>query len=96
MVTVLVDTDKVVTKVDIARMAGTHRTAVFNWIERFPDFPKPIYRFGQVDIFDKKEVETWLADREATKLNFAQRKIRRLEAELEKLKREREDGSQSD
>lgn len=51
-----------VTAADIARIAQVSRTTVSNWRRRHEDFPAPIGGTGNRAVFDRAEVEKWLAD----------------------------------
>lgn len=46
---------------EIAALASTSRSAVSNWVSRDPSFPKPLADLACGQIWDKKEIEVWLA-----------------------------------
>lgn len=50
------------TAADIARLAGVGRAAVSNWRRRYPGFPKPVGGTAQRPVFDREQVEDWLAE----------------------------------
>ncbi|MFB8766132.1 N-6 DNA methylase [Nocardiopsis alba] len=50
-----------VTAADIARIARVSRTTVSNWRRRHEDFPQPVGGSGNRPLFDRAEVERWLA-----------------------------------
>lgn len=52
---------RLVTSVEIARLAGVGRAAVSNWRRRYPDFPKPAGGPDNSPTFSLEEVERWLA-----------------------------------
>lgn len=56
-----------VTRSDIARLAGVNRPAVTNWARRHEDFPQPVDSVrtgtGAADTFRASEVAEWLATR---------------------------------
>lgn len=82
----LIDTDKVISKVEIAELEGVIPSAVSNWIRRFDDFPKPIVTLRIGDLYDRDEVLGWLNDRNAARTERAEKEIARLEARLARLK----------
>ncbi|MZE81199.1 N-6 DNA methylase [Streptomyces xinghaiensis] len=55
----------VVTRADIARLAGVKRPAVANWERRHQDFPAPVPSSGHsgTDVFRADEVAAWLGRR---------------------------------
>lgn len=55
----------VVTRADIARLAGVKRPAVTNWERRHQDFPAPVPSSGHsgTDVFRADEVAAWLGRR---------------------------------
>jgi type I restriction enzyme M protein len=63
--------DVLVTRSDIARLAGVRRPAVSNWERRHPDFPRPVTAGAgsdeaagaEVERFRADEVSSWLAGR---------------------------------
>lgn len=50
-----------VTAADVARIARVSRTTVSNWRRRHDDFPQPIGGSGNRPLFDRAEVDRWLA-----------------------------------
>ena len=46
---------------EIAALASASRSAVSNWVSRDPSFPKPLADLACGQIWDKKEIEVWLA-----------------------------------
>lgn len=66
---------------DIARMVGVSGAAVSNWKTRYskarpdenpngvPRFPHPVVRTGAGPLYDKAEIETWLAIRSSYSTN---------------------------
>lgn len=84
----LIDTDKVVSKIEIAEMAGVIPSAVSNWTVRHHSFPQPIVTLRIGALYDRVEVEAWLLDRGIKAEQTKAAQIARLEARLEKLKRE--------
>ncbi|WP_160050511.1 N-6 DNA methylase [Nocardiopsis sp. FR4] len=50
-----------VTAADIARIAQVSRTTVSNWRRRHEDFPRPVGGAGNRALFDRTQVEAWLA-----------------------------------
>lgn len=50
-----------VTAADIARIARVSRTTVSNWRRRHGDFPPPVGGAGNRALFDRAQVEEWLA-----------------------------------
>ena len=53
------DGGRLVTRTEIAALAGVKRPAVTNWARRNADFPKPV-RSGELDYFRLPEVLDWL------------------------------------
>jgi SAM-dependent methyltransferase len=53
--------DTGVTAADIARIAQVSRTTVSNWRRRHGDFPQPVGGAGNRALFDRAQVEAWLA-----------------------------------
>lgn len=53
------------TAADIARLAGVSRAAVSNWRRRHADFPEPTGGTDASPVYDRSEVEAWLAARGA-------------------------------
>ncbi|MDT0330014.1 N-6 DNA methylase [Nocardiopsis lambiniae] len=51
-----------ITAADIARIAQVSRTTVSNWRRRHGDFPDPVGGVGNRALFDRAQVEAWLAD----------------------------------
>src|SRR5437660_4917940 len=49
------------TMTEIARLAGVNRSAVANWRDRHPDFPKPISVPESGPLYDRAEIKAWLA-----------------------------------
>lgn len=58
----LVDTDDLVSNIDIARLAGVSKSAIPNWVARYPDFPKPVASFsnGKFKLYLWTQVKEWL------------------------------------
>ena len=54
-----------VTAADIARLAGVTRGTVSNWRRRHQDFPGACCGTGASPVYDRAEVEAWLAARGA-------------------------------
>lgn len=50
----------VVATVDIADAVGVGISAVSNWTTRWADFPMPMARFGQIDLYPRDEIEACL------------------------------------
>jgi type I restriction enzyme M protein len=48
---------------EIAKLAGVNRSAVANWRDRHPDFPKPVSVPSSGPVYDRAEVKAWLASR---------------------------------
>ena len=44
---------------DAAKALGVNKKTIYDWMERYPDFPKPIKR-GRTVFFDMSELENWL------------------------------------
>lgn len=59
---VMTDADGL-TLTEIARLAGVNRSAVANWRDRHPDFPRPISRPESGPVYDRAEIKAWLAAR---------------------------------
>ncbi|MFJ9589256.1 N-6 DNA methylase [Streptomyces acidicola] len=55
--------DVLVSRPDIARLAGVKRPAVSNWERRHGDFPPPVGSGGEVERFRADEVLAWLSGR---------------------------------
>jgi predicted DNA-binding transcriptional regulator AlpA len=53
--------DGVLAAEEIARMAGVARGTVSGWRRRHADFPAPVSTTGRGPVFNRAEVETWLA-----------------------------------
>jgi len=51
----------VLTAEEIARVAGVARGTVSGWRRRHPDFPAPVSGTGNGPVFNRAEVEAWLA-----------------------------------
>jgi len=49
------------TLTEIARLAGVNRSAVANWRDRHPDFPRPISSPASGPLYDRAEIKAWLA-----------------------------------
>lgn len=45
---------------EIAALASTSRSAVSNWVTRDPSFPKPVADLACGQIWDKREIDSWL------------------------------------
>jgi predicted DNA-binding transcriptional regulator AlpA len=56
-----VDVDDLVTPTQIAKENGLVRSAVFNWIARYPDFPKAVISTPGVRLYSRAAVRRWLA-----------------------------------
>ncbi|WP_406456818.1 SAM-dependent methyltransferase [Streptomyces sp. NBC_01622] len=56
-------TDVLVSRPDIARLAGVQRPAVTNWERRHEDFPAPVSTDSAVEQFRAVEVLAWLSGR---------------------------------
>ncbi|WP_433700865.1 N-6 DNA methylase [Nocardiopsis sp. CA-288880] len=56
----MVETSQV-TAADIARIAQVSRTTVSNWRRRHGNFPQPVGGSGNRSLFDRAQVEAWLA-----------------------------------
>ena len=52
-----------VSRADIARMAGVQRPAITNWERRYSDFPMPADSIDGIDQFRAGEVAVWLESR---------------------------------
>jgi len=50
----------VVSTAQIAESAGVVPSAATNWTVRWDDFPAPLARFGNVDLYPRDEVEDCL------------------------------------
>jgi predicted DNA-binding transcriptional regulator AlpA len=62
----------------IAQRTGCGKTAVSNWITRYPDFPLPVQTFGRSKVWFFPEVERFLEDRSLLrKGTVVNRRIRR-------------------
>jgi type I restriction enzyme M protein len=48
------------TLTEIARLAGVNRSAVANWRDRHPDFPRPISSPASGPLYDRAEIKAWL------------------------------------
>src|SRR5262245_41537262 len=48
---------------EIAQLAGVNRSAVANWRDRHPDFPRPIASPTSGPLYDRAEVKAWLTAR---------------------------------
>jgi len=57
------DTDVLINRADIARLAGVQRPAVTNWGRRYPDFPRPVTVNAGVELFRAADVAAWLSSR---------------------------------
>lgn len=56
--------NQLISRGEIARLAGVRRPAVTNWERRHADFPRPSGRNGNgADLFDALEITTWLDGR---------------------------------
>lgn len=53
--------DKLVSRPEIARLAGVKRPAITNWERRYPEYPAPVG--GDPELFRADEVQAWLATR---------------------------------
>jgi predicted DNA-binding transcriptional regulator AlpA len=67
-VTTKVDLDDIVTAVDIARRLEVSKQRVHKLAER-PDFPPPLRRIGNYDVWSWKAVEAWNQRRLAPKVD---------------------------
>lgn len=56
----IVDTDDLVTTLDIARAVGMYPSAVSNWAARHEDFPKPVYQRPKCRLYLWSQVREWL------------------------------------
>lgn len=54
--------ERLVTRTEVAALAGVRRPAVTNWQRRHRDFPRPVGS-GEVEYFRLAEIEVWLAGR---------------------------------
>lgn len=54
---------------EIAALASASRSAVSNWVSRDPSFPKALANLACGQIWDKKEIEVWLAKNHLFKEN---------------------------
>ncbi len=54
---------------EIAALASASRSAVSNWVSRDPSFPKPLADLACGQIWDKKEIEVWLAKKHLIREN---------------------------
>ena len=55
-----VDLDELVGTVEIAARLGVKRPqVVHDWRRRYPEFPQPVRRFGQYDVWLWPEVAAW-------------------------------------
>lgn len=48
---------------EIADICGVSTSGVSTWAKRFEHFPKPVYRYGHVVMWNRQEIMTWLAER---------------------------------
>lgn len=55
----MVDLDDLVDQVGIGGRLGIGRGAVNNWTVRYPDFPKPLARFGATPVYSWDAVVGW-------------------------------------
>jgi type I restriction enzyme M protein len=54
--------DRLLSRSEIAELAGVRRPAVTNWERRHPDYPKPV-RSGEVELFGLRAMLGWLDSR---------------------------------
>lgn len=52
--------DKIVGLSEIAQMANVSTAVVNNWINRYEDFPAPIYHLKAGNFYNESQIETWL------------------------------------
>jgi hypothetical protein len=59
------DLADLVSPADIAEECGVGKSAVSNWIARYPDFPRPLTTVaqGRTDLFSRAAVLDWYARR---------------------------------
>ncbi|MEW1612302.1 MULTISPECIES: N-6 DNA methylase [unclassified Streptomyces] len=84
------DDDRLLSRAEVASLAGVMRPAVTNWQRRHADYPKPV-RAGETELFSLRAVLGWLASRqipsrartadEATGFTYADRVQRNLATE---------------
>jgi hypothetical protein len=82
----LIDTDKLICKAEIAELAFVTPSAVSNWITRLPSFPKPVVTLRIGALYDRDAIQEWLSDREALDHARAERAIELAEARVERLR----------
>jgi len=58
-------TDEYLNFQEIAIRAGVTPAAVTNWRIRHDDFPRPAKEIGKTKLFSARQVNAWLASREA-------------------------------
>lgn len=62
--------DELITKVEIAKLAGVGPSAVSNWITRDPNFPTPWFKRHRVELYRKVEVREYLHWKMPDLVNF--------------------------
>lgn len=58
---ITVETDDLASAADLSRELGVTRATVSNWVQRYPDFPKPVF----AAIYQRSEVLDWFDTRQA-------------------------------
>lgn len=56
-----VDPEHLVGTGEIAEMAGVRKNVIVNWASRHKDFPQPVVVLQCGRIWDRRDVEAWLA-----------------------------------
>ena len=83
----LIDTDKVVCKAEIAELACVSPSAVSNYIARHATFPRPIIELRIGALYDLAEVTAWLSSRDKSSRERTERQIQLAEERIERLRR---------
>jgi predicted DNA-binding transcriptional regulator AlpA len=72
---------------EIAEICDVHVSAVSNWRKRdWVDFPQPWGTWHMGSLWEREVIEEWIAARIAARMEAKARRIRELEAQLERLK----------
>lgn len=45
---------------DIAYELGVNKSTVSNWLRRYPNCPKPLWRIGGRDVYSRSQIMRWL------------------------------------
>jgi predicted transcriptional regulator len=62
--------DELMTKGEIAKLAGVGPSAVSNWVNRDPNFPDPWFKRGKVELYRRVEVREYLNWKMPDLVNF--------------------------